>query len=129
MRWAILTLLFILFLVLPVVYFLTQPSEPAPSPPPPPQAGLAPGEKSAEPADGPLPFDDKLIRWGKRGHFPVVRQPKYVSAAEGDRLLAADEPVLGLVHGGQARAWSTNQLNEHEMVIDELAGTPILATY
>jgi hypothetical protein len=70
-----------------------------------------------------------IIAWGRRDHFPVIRQPAYVNAKEGDRLLAADEPVLGLVLGGQARAWSTNQLNDHEMVIDEVAGTPILATY
>jgi hypothetical protein len=70
-----------------------------------------------------------IVALWPRDHFPIIRQPAYVDAKEGDRLLAPDEPVLGLVLGGQARAWSTNQLNKHEMVIDEIAGTPILATY
>ena len=69
------------------------------------------------------------VPWGGRGHFPVIRNPRYVSAAEGDRLLFAAEPVLGLVLNGAARAYSTNQLSEHEMVIDEIAGTPVLVTY
>jgi hypothetical protein len=70
-----------------------------------------------------------IVPWGKRNHFPVIRKPQYVSAAQGDRLLALDEPVLGLVLGGEARAYSTNQLNDHEMVVDTLAGTPVLVTY
>jgi hypothetical protein len=37
--------------------------------------------------------------------------------------------VLGVVVKGRARAYSTNQLNFHEIVIDELAGVPILVTY
>ena len=70
-----------------------------------------------------------IIPWGKRDHFPVIRKPNYWSAEQGDRALAHDEPVLGLLIGGEARAYSTNQLNEHEMVVETLAGTPILVTY
>ncbi len=70
-----------------------------------------------------------IVTWGKRDYFPVIRKPTMVSADQGDLLLALDEPVLGLVLHGQARAYSTNQLNDHEMVLDEVAGTPILVTY
>jgi hypothetical protein len=88
-----------------------------PEPPPPqlPETSPPPG----------LP----IVPWGKRDHFPVVRNPKYLTAEQGDHALARDEPILGLVLGSEARAYSTNQLNEHEMVIDTLAGTPILVTY
>jgi hypothetical protein len=67
--------------------------------------------------------------WSTRDCFPVIRKPWYVSARLGDTLLAPDEPVLGLVLGNEIRAYSTNQLNEHEMVLDEIAGTPVLVTY
>src|SRR5437879_6241840 len=70
-----------------------------------------------------------IVAWGKRGHFPVIRKPQYLTAEQGDRALARDEPVLGLVIGKEARAYSTNQLNEHEMVVDTIAGTPVLVTY
>jgi hypothetical protein len=70
-----------------------------------------------------------IITWGKRDHFPVIRKPQYLTAEQGDRALVRDEPVLGVVIGGEARAYSTNQLNEHEMVIDTIAGTPVLVSY
>jgi hypothetical protein len=59
----------------------------------------------------------------------VIRRPQYLTAEQGDRALARDEPVLGLVIGKEARAYSTNQLNDHEMVIDEVDGKPVLVTY
>jgi hypothetical protein len=70
-----------------------------------------------------------IVAWGKRGHFPVIRKPQYLTAEQGDRALARDEPVLGLVIGKEARAYSTNQLNDHEMVVDTIADTPVLVSY
>jgi hypothetical protein len=70
-----------------------------------------------------------IVAWGKRGYFPVIRQPQYLTAEQGDRALARDEPVLGLVIGKEARAYSTNQLNDHEMVVDTIADTPVLVSY
>jgi hypothetical protein len=70
-----------------------------------------------------------IIPWGKRDHFPVIRRPQYLTAEQGDGSLARNEPVLGLIIGDQARAYSTNQLNDHEMVIDEIGGQPVLVTY
>jgi Protein of unknown function (DUF3179) len=113
-------------------YFLLRPSPPAAPPPalapvkapPIEEAELFPILPETDPPPG-LP----IVTFGKRGHFKVIRKPQYVSAEEGDRLLFAGEPVLGLVHNGQTRAYSTNQLNDHEMVIDEIGGTPVLVTY
>jgi hypothetical protein len=70
-----------------------------------------------------------ISAWGPRDCVPVIRNPWYVSAQQADSLLAADEPVLGVVIGDQVRAYSTNQLNDHEMVLDEIAGTPFLVSY
>jgi len=75
------------------------------------------------------PPGSSINAWSTRDCFPVIRKPWYVSARLGDILLAPDEPVLGLVLGNEIRAYSTNQLNEHEMVLDEIAGTPVLVTY
>jgi hypothetical protein len=70
-----------------------------------------------------------IVAWGPRDSFPVIRKPFFVSARQGDTELATDEPVLGLVLDGEARAYSTNQLNRHEMVVDQVGDTPILVTY
>jgi hypothetical protein len=70
-----------------------------------------------------------IVAWGPRDSFPVIRKPFFVSARQGDTELATDEPVLGLVLDGEARAYSTNQLNRHEMVVDQIGETPILVTY
>ncbi len=70
-----------------------------------------------------------LITWGKRDCFPMIRRPKFLTAAQSDAALAKDEPVLGLVLGSDVRAYSTNQLNSHELVLDELGGIPVLVSY
>jgi Protein of unknown function (DUF3179) len=70
-----------------------------------------------------------IVAWGPRDSFPVIRRPFLISASQGDTNLATDEPVLGLVLNGEARAYSTNQLNRHEMVVDQIGDTPILVTY
>jgi len=70
-----------------------------------------------------------IVAWGNRHHFPEIRNPWYVRADDEAHAPADDDPVLGVVIKGQARAYSTNQLNDHEMVIDELSGVPILVTY
>ena len=95
---------------------------------------LAAVERLDDPARPKLPEtepppDLPIMPWGHRDLFPVIRNPWYVSARVGDTLLLDNEPVLGLVIGNQARAYSTNQLNEHEMVIDEISGTPVLVSY
>jgi hypothetical protein len=70
-----------------------------------------------------------LLDWGTRDCFPAIRNPKFLTAAEGDALLAKDEPILGLTMGKDIRAYSTNQLNRHELVLDEVGGVPVLVTY
>jgi hypothetical protein len=101
---------------------------PAITPPPGVRGDGAEEELVKLPETDPPP-DLPITPWGKRDHFRVIRKPWFVSAEEGKKMLAVSEPVLGIVIGGEARAYSTNHLNQHEMVIDEIAGTPILVTY
>jgi hypothetical protein len=101
---------------------------------------ISDGQKSTDPESQPHPPLPRLpetspppglpiVAWGKRDHFAVIRNPRYWSADEGNKALARDEPVLGLVINGESWAFSTNQLNDHEMVVDTLADTPVLVTY
>ena len=75
------------------------------------------------------PPDLPIVAWGTRDFFPMIRKPKFLTATEAADALADKEPVLGLVVGQDARAYSTNQLNKHEMVLDEVGGIPVLVTY
>lgn len=104
------------------------------SPEPATKSGVAPKTepKSVEMPilpETPPPPGLPIVAWGPRDSFPVIRKPFFISARQGDIDLAPDEPVLGLVVGDEARAYSTNQLNQHEMVVDQIGDTPILVTY
>jgi Protein of unknown function (DUF3179) len=95
-------------------------------------ASEGPGEVGPAPLPGkesPPPSGLPIIGWGVRNHFPIILKPHYVPAATGDDLLAANEPVLGLIVNGEVRAYPTNQLNKHEMLLDAVGGTPVLVTY
>jgi hypothetical protein len=90
---------------------------------------LPPSRLGAVETETEVPRGLPIVPWGKRHHFPEIRKPWYVSAQQKDAAPGEEEPVLGLVVGKQARAYSTNQLNDHEIVIDEIAGVPVLVTY
>ncbi|RKZ19582.1 hypothetical protein DRQ50_01740 [bacterium] len=61
--------------------------------------------------------------------IPAIREPAYVSGAEADAQMSNQEPVMGMVSGDDAVCWSTWQLDHHEIVNDQLAGTAIAATW
>lgn len=58
----------------------------------------------------------------------ALDQPPLVPAAQA-RGLADDEPVLGVVIGGEARAYSLRLLDWHEVVNDRIRGRPIAVTW
>ena len=61
--------------------------------------------------------------------IPAIRAPEYVGGAAARRQMAQEEPVIGLVVDGQARAYSTWQLDFHEIVNDEISGVPLAVTW
>jgi len=63
------------------------------------------------------------------GAIPAIDDPEFVSGNDADRQMRAEEPVLGVVIGGEARAYSLWQLDAHEIVNDEIAGRAIAATW
>lgn len=67
------------------------------------------------------------------GYVPYVMTPpstvKILSAAEADRDLSPDTTVLGLFHGGEARAYPREQLSRPHYVKDTVGGTPLTVSY
>lgn len=50
--------------------------------------------------------------------IPPLNQPQFVTAAEAEAFMRADEPVIGLFDGQVAKAYSLWQLDRHEVVND-----------
>jgi hypothetical protein len=63
------------------------------------------------------------------GAIPAVDDPEFVSGSDADRQMRSNEPVLGVVIGDEARAYSLWQLDAHEIVNDEVGGSAIAATW
>jgi len=64
---------------------------------------------------------------GKDG-IPAIDEPKFVTADAAD-FLADDEPVFGLDHRGDVRAYPQQVLVWHEIVNDTVGGDPVVVTY
>ena len=62
-----------------------------------------------------------------RGRIAAITNPTYVPADEA--AIPAETPVLGVVIDGEARAYSLNLLNVHEVVNDEIGGTKFAAVW
>ncbi|MCU0308574.1 MAG: DUF3179 domain-containing protein [Thermoleophilia bacterium] len=60
--------------------------------------------------------------------IPAIDAPRFVGAGEAG-FLTDREPVLVVELGGRARAYPIRILIWHEIVNDELAGTPLAVTY
>lgn len=62
-----------------------------------------------------------------RGRIAAVTHPKFVPA---DKATISDNSyVLGVVIDGQARAYSLNLLNHHEVVNDQIGNTAFAAVW
>jgi len=64
-----------------------------------------------------------------RDAIPAIDAPELEPAARADRLMADDELVIGLVGEREQRAYSTWQLDRHEIVNDTFEGRPIAVTW
>ncbi len=60
--------------------------------------------------------------------IPALYDPARAVAAAAD-FMDAEESVLGVVVGGEARAYPLALLDWHEVVNDHLGGQPIAATW
>jgi len=62
-----------------------------------------------------------------RGEIAAITEPVYVSASAAK--IEDDSYVLGVVIDGQARAYSLNLLNNHEVVNDQIGDLPYAAVW
>ncbi len=60
--------------------------------------------------------------------IPAIDAPEMVPADEAD-FMTDDEQVLGLVHGGVAKAYSIWHLDRHEIVNDWAGDEPVAVTW
>jgi hypothetical protein len=79
-------------------------------------------------ADGPdaeLPDDFRQLL--PRGHIASVDNPTFVPASRAE--IPGDAWVLGVEIGGEAKAYSLNLLNDHEIINDRFGETPVAAVW
>lgn len=74
-----------------------------------------------------VPFQDVGILYPDQ--IPPVYNPVFHGVSEADEVLDSQEPVLAVEVEGEAKAYPMRVLVWHEVVNDEIAGRPILATY
>lgn len=76
---------------------------------------------------GSIPAAEILAGGPPRDGIPALDHPATVPAAQAD--WAEDALVLGIVAGGEARAYPVAILHRHELVNDTLGGEPILVSF
>jgi hypothetical protein len=74
-----------------------------------------------------VPAVEILAGGPARDGIPALDQPRTLPAAAAD--WSDDERMLGVVVGGEARAYPVAILNWHELVNDTLGGRPILVSF
>jgi hypothetical protein len=74
-----------------------------------------------------VPFEEIFSGGPPKDGIPSIENPSFVPAAEAD--LPGEEPVIGLVLDGDARAYPLRILMWHEIVNDEVGGVPVAVTY
>jgi len=71
---------------------------------------------------------DEIVTDGpRRDQIPPIHEPKFVPAAEAE--IGPEEPVIGLIINGDARAYPLRILLWHEIVNDTVGGVPVLVSY
>ncbi len=75
-----------------------------------------------------VPVDQIVSGGPPKDSIPALLEPRFVSGAEASFLEAQDR-VLGVSRGGEAKAYPIKILNWHEVVNDSLGGQPIVVTY
>jgi hypothetical protein len=60
--------------------------------------------------------------------FAPLPSPRYARAAEAS-WVKDNDLVLGVERGGEAVAWPVRQVAYHHVIMDEVGGVPVVATY
>ncbi len=73
--------------------------------------------------------DLEIVTLLPRDAIPSIDNPTFYSVEEANEEYIPEELVLGVVIDGDARAYSTNLLDSHEIVNDVVGGQPIAVTW
>ena len=90
-------------------------------------AGLTGIAAAEEPPERNPDLPDEFKQLIPRGAIPAIDDPQFVAAAEAE--IDDDAWVLGVAIDGQAKAYSLNLLNRHEVVNDRIGDRPIAAVW
>ncbi|MCH9647015.1 MAG: DUF3179 domain-containing protein [Deltaproteobacteria bacterium] len=71
---------------------------------------------------------DRVYSFLGPDRIPAIDEPRFVPASQAD-FMVEDEAVVGVIHQGQARAYSLWHLDRHEIVNDQLGEDPIAVTW
>lgn len=75
------------------------------------------------------PLDDQLHEVLPRDAIPAISNPEFEPAERADKSMDDEELVIGLVCDSEQRAYSTWQLDRHEIVNDTFGGRPVAVTW
>jgi hypothetical protein len=76
-----------------------------------------------------VPYGEFKSGGPPRDGIPPLDNPMFVSVSEADEWIEDREPVVSLEIGGRVRAYPLQILTWHEIVNDELSGTPVAVTF
>ena len=91
-------------------------------------ACAGPGSPEVRPADAPDFDETALVDVLPPDAIRSIDQPRFEPSASAD-WLEPRSPVLAFAHRGEARAYPLGILTRHEIVNDEIGGTPVAVTY
>jgi hypothetical protein len=74
-------------------------------------------------------MDDTIYRVLPKDAIPAIDRPEFETVAAADRVMRPDELMIGVVGIAEQRAYSTWQLDRHEIVNDVFEGRPIAVTW
>jgi hypothetical protein len=71
----------------------------------------------------------ELRRGAPKGGIPAIDTPSFVPIDAARDWVSAQEPVIAIEHNGVARAYPLQILTFHEIVNDDIGGTPVAVTF
>jgi len=71
----------------------------------------------------------ELRRGAPKDGIPAIDDPSFVSPDAASDWIGSEEPVIAVEHNGVARAYPLQILTFHEIVNDNIGGTPVAVTF
>ena len=76
-----------------------------------------------------VPLDEITSGGPPKDGIPSIDHPKFIGLDEAGKWLSARDPVVVVALGGEAKAYPLQILIWHEIVNDEVGGTPVSITF